>query len=437
MNFKIEILLIFTGKIVTGGKTSSNEGYKGNWGDMDEDFKEELSKIIPYLLSPERLVIKKVNGMHTTGVEFLEYVEKFFKIFQSDRIPQARAVFEMTVDTHFTSIINSCLDRYSFLIFDKPGNIEKIEDIPFINERIKNEVLLMYKDAKKMGNAEHEAKFRKTLEDQMDKIYNEWKDQTEANIRKIEDEKQKTRMAEKEKQKLAIDKLRLEQEALEHNLKLEKVKQEFEMQKLILTKDKEIDQIKFKAETERQADERRHDIEKFKLQQAKDMEEASKIHEISLLKHEGMQNEVMATSNLEMERIKSEAKKNTAIMQQQFEAAERERNLKEEQLKHAQAMDRERAEKEAEAMRLLHEAQIRSAREEMEWQKELANREHLHQQQLAKERQRREEENLKQIQIQQRLEEERRRNAELQRQRAIDEENKQKGLLRTIGGWLW
>ena len=425
------------GKIVTGGKVSSTEGYNGCLRDMDEDFKYELLRIIPHLLMPERLVVKKVNGMQLNGVEFLEYIEKYFKIFQSDRLPQARAVFELTVDTHLTTIVSSCLEKYKFLIYEKPSIIEKIEELPIIHEASKNDVLLMYKDSKKMGNADHEVKFRKILENQIDKIYKEWKEQNETNIRKVEDEKNKTRMAEEEKQKLALDKLKLEQDAAKHKFELEKVKQDFEMQKLVFTKDKEIEQIKFKAENERQADERRHDIEKFKLEQERDREEASKNHEILILKQEGMQNEIIAKSNMEMEKIKGEADIKAAKMQQQFQIAERERSMKEEQLRHAQAMEQQRAKGEAEAKQQLHEAEMSTMNEQIRMQREAAIQNHLHQQELAKAQQKTEEENLKQIILQQKLESEERRHRETLRERERLEEMNNKGLLRKIGGWIW
>lgn len=46
--------------------------------DIDEDFKKELAKLVPLLLSPEHLVEKEIGGNKVTCRDLLEY----FKVLQ-------------------------------------------------------------------------------------------------------------------------------------------------------------------------------------------------------------------------------------------------------------------------------------------------------------------------------------------------------------------
>lgn len=75
-----------------------NDTYNGNWGDMDEEFKEELIRLIPHILAPENLVVKKINNKDLNSSEMKEYIESYFTLFQSDSLPQAQSIYESTID---------------------------------------------------------------------------------------------------------------------------------------------------------------------------------------------------------------------------------------------------------------------------------------------------------------------------------------------------
>ncbi|XP_070497414.1 putative leucine-rich repeat-containing protein DDB_G0290503 isoform X2 [Chironomus tepperi] len=75
-------LLPHPGKSVKPG----SRGYNGSWKKFDEDFKEELVKVIDHLLKPENLVVKKVNGSAVNGDEFYEYVNGQLKVIEKDEV---------------------------------------------------------------------------------------------------------------------------------------------------------------------------------------------------------------------------------------------------------------------------------------------------------------------------------------------------------------
>lgn len=67
-----------------GKHVARKKDYDGRWKLMDEEFKDELVIIIEKLLKPEKLVLKKINGKDLKAFELKEFIESYFKLFQSD-----------------------------------------------------------------------------------------------------------------------------------------------------------------------------------------------------------------------------------------------------------------------------------------------------------------------------------------------------------------
>jgi hypothetical protein len=109
----------------------------------------------------------------------------------------------------------------------------------------------MYNESKKMGNSDHETKFKELLINQIKKIYAEWEAQMKENMLKIEKEKQKTQKALEEKKKLEIEKIQNEKIAAEKLVELERFKAEKALENERLLRTKQIEEIKLEIEEER------------------------------------------------------------------------------------------------------------------------------------------------------------------------------------------
>lgn len=211
-------LLPYPGKIV-----ARTQNYNGCWSDMDEEFKTGLESIIENLLKPENLVLKKINNKALYGFEMKEYIDSFFQLFQSDLLPQAQSIYESTVEKQMSIIIAKCVEHYKETIV-KNSELLAEENLHIFHEMSKNKSQILFKDEKKMGNAEHERKFYIILEEKLDKLYAEWKDRTLKSLEQIREEKAKTEAAIQEK-------LKIEQEALEAERKTQLQLIELENQK--------------------------------------------------------------------------------------------------------------------------------------------------------------------------------------------------------------
>jgi hypothetical protein len=196
---------------------------------MDEDFKIELFNLIEYLLKPERLVLKKINGKNLKGSEFLEYVLQYFKLFQSDKLPQAQSIYESTVEKQMNILVELCLDNYKETVYKNQDLITNIAQIPIFHTMSKNQSMLMYKESKKMGNAGHDMKFKKILGKKISDVYKEWKGSVEKRIRLIEDEKEKARKEIERKHQIELRRKENERKLQEEILRQERLKAEQEL----------------------------------------------------------------------------------------------------------------------------------------------------------------------------------------------------------------
>ncbi|CAO1438850.1 unnamed protein product [Diamesa serratosioi] len=231
-----------------GKAVARSSKYDGRWSKMDEEFKEELVLLIPKLLAPENLVLKKINSKDLNGFEMKEYIESYFTLFQSDTLPQAQSIYESTIDKQMNILIEKCMETYKLNIY-KNQDLLTEKNLEIFHQMSKTSTILHYKEEKKMGNSEHEKKYRVELESRIEKLYNEWKERTLTAIKMIDIEKEKTEDALKEK-------LRLQEEAKEAERKsIQQIKD--------LDTAKQLNQIEAgKYEVEKKLVEARLEIEK-------------------------------------------------------------------------------------------------------------------------------------------------------------------------------
>lgn len=212
---------------------------------MNLTFKSNLETLIESLLTPKNLVLKKINGKELIGSEMKQYMEQYFKLFQSDNLPEILSIYEATVEGQIMLIVDECYEKYKELLYGNKQFVLAHNQIPIFHEAAKNQALVMYKDAKKMGNDEHEEKYEKVLKDLMEKAYVEWSDFTTRNVNLLLEEQKKVEEAVKEKDKAIQDQLKTVEEvkaqlkeSLDNNdsvkAEINKMRLEMEQQRLDL-----------------------------------------------------------------------------------------------------------------------------------------------------------------------------------------------------------
>lgn len=223
--------------------------YDGNWGGMDEDFREEFFELIDYLLKPNNLVSKKINGEFVKSSVFLGLFLNYIKLFQSNKLPKAKGIYQFTVDQQLNTLVDSCIERYKELIFENEKIIQNIKSVSVVHYMCKNEALETFKLSKKMGNQNDEESFRKILEDKLETLYTDWKKQKLAALKMIEEERKKTIAGLEEKLRLQEEQFNNEREAWKRLEEMQKL--HFKNQQALKDKDIEIAQARYEAEKKR------------------------------------------------------------------------------------------------------------------------------------------------------------------------------------------
>ena len=63
--------------------------------EINPDFRAQLEELVPSLLAPSKLVLKKVNGQELTASLFVDYFVRMVKLFNGDKLPPLKNVFEV------------------------------------------------------------------------------------------------------------------------------------------------------------------------------------------------------------------------------------------------------------------------------------------------------------------------------------------------------
>ena len=211
------------------GKLVTRANYDGSWSKMDENFKDELKTLIETLLDPKKLVIKKINNHELSATEMKNFIDVYFKVFQSNEIVGAQSLYDLTLTEKMNYLIKAGLQTYKENLFK--GNPTEFPDIVKHLDAVhfhSNSTLIAIKNfekANKMGNNKQQLKFQKELEDKIVQTFKEFKVDAIYNYEKLAAEVKKTKEKEAENKRLQKEKL----VALEENEeKIRKIQKDHE-----------------------------------------------------------------------------------------------------------------------------------------------------------------------------------------------------------------
>ncbi|KAJ8778388.1 hypothetical protein J1605_013575 [Eschrichtius robustus] len=118
--------------------------------EIDEEFIKNLKILIPWLLSPESLDIKEINGNKITCRGLVEYFKAYIKIYQGEELP------------HPKSMLQICGGDKPFLA---PN------DLQTRHLELKEESVKLFRGVKKMGGEEFSRRYLQQLESEIDDLY--------------------------------------------------------------------------------------------------------------------------------------------------------------------------------------------------------------------------------------------------------------------------
>lgn len=99
-----------------GLTVATNPSFDGRLADITPEFKQSLQELIPMLLSPERLILKEINGQKVCARDLIQYFQSYMNIYKGNELPEPKT---MLVVSYFISIN---LSSFSIIRISLIGN---------------------------------------------------------------------------------------------------------------------------------------------------------------------------------------------------------------------------------------------------------------------------------------------------------------------------
>lgn len=95
-----------------GKKILNNKDFDGKLEDISEEFSEYIDLLVRMVLSPNRLVIKEVNGEKVRFKELAQYFKTYLDILSEDGLQEPKRLLEANAEGNHINIVSDCEQFY-------------------------------------------------------------------------------------------------------------------------------------------------------------------------------------------------------------------------------------------------------------------------------------------------------------------------------------
>jgi Guanylate-binding protein, N-terminal domain len=175
-----------------GKQTARNSSFDGRWSAIDEEFVDTMKELFPAILAPANLTLKNVNGNPVKAFELAVYIKQYVDLFKSDKLPEAKSIYESTLDNQFQILMSSSVELYLQSISMYQDRIKNESEILSLHTVAKGLALKYFNEEKKFGKEEEALVYYKELEGKLEKAYGEWSTTLKDQMEKLSKEQAKT-----------------------------------------------------------------------------------------------------------------------------------------------------------------------------------------------------------------------------------------------------
>ncbi|XP_068874766.1 atlastin-1 isoform X2 [Aphelocoma coerulescens] len=157
-----------------GLKVATNPNFDGKLKEIDDEFIKNLKILIPWLLSPENLDVKEINGNHITCRGLVEYFKAYIKIYQGEELPHPKSMLQATAEANNLAAVATAKDTYSKRMEEVCGGDKPFlapSDLQAKHVELKDEAVRLFRGVKKMGGEEFSRRYLQQLEAEIDELY--------------------------------------------------------------------------------------------------------------------------------------------------------------------------------------------------------------------------------------------------------------------------
>uniref|UniRef100_A0A023GC07 Putative guanylate-binding protein n=1 Tax=Amblyomma triste TaxID=251400 RepID=A0A023GC07_AMBTT len=145
-----------------GDKVQHDPSFNGRLEDIDNVFMQKIQEFVPWILSPESVVVKEINGQKITCQNLLHYFKVYAKAFQGGALPEPKSLLEATVEASHESAKEKAVKFYIEGLKTLPrGDLDKMVAA---NKLLKEETIEMFRTAPKVGDERALQKYLTDLE---------------------------------------------------------------------------------------------------------------------------------------------------------------------------------------------------------------------------------------------------------------------------------
>ncbi|TMS37679.1 hypothetical protein L596_004563 [Steinernema carpocapsae] len=150
-----------------GLSVATNPNFRGEIDSIETEFVQQLRVLIPRILDPNGIVVKKINGHDVSCRELLEYFKAYINIFQGEDLPEPKSMLIATAEANNLAAVSNAKAHYVRQMEEICGG-----DTPYMataeleeqHIRCRNSSIAVFKNARKMGGVEFSLQFLEKLD---------------------------------------------------------------------------------------------------------------------------------------------------------------------------------------------------------------------------------------------------------------------------------
>lgn len=166
-----------------GIKVATSPTFDGRLGEIDSEFKDNLKILVPMLLAPENLVLKRINGEKVKVRDFVQYFKSYMQIYEGNELPEPKSMLVATAEANNLAAVADAKDVYVTMMEEICGGAKpylKTEAIENEHRKVRDKAIHQFDNKKKMGGEEFSQTYRDQLEKDIEDTFAQFKAHNES-----------------------------------------------------------------------------------------------------------------------------------------------------------------------------------------------------------------------------------------------------------------
>uniref|UniRef100_A0A6P7GSB1 Atlastin n=2 Tax=Diabrotica virgifera virgifera TaxID=50390 RepID=A0A6P7GSB1_DIAVI len=166
-----------------GIKVATSPTFDGRLAEIDGEFKDNLKILVPMLLAPENLVLKKINGDKVKVRDFVQYCKSYMQIYEGNELPEPKSMLVATAEANNLAAVADAKDAYVNMMEEVCGGTKPYLNTELIeseHRRVKEKAIHQFNSKKKMGGDEFSAVYKTQLDKDIEDTFVQFKAHNES-----------------------------------------------------------------------------------------------------------------------------------------------------------------------------------------------------------------------------------------------------------------